>query len=325
MSARDYRQLFAAIDAESWTLVEACLPRAPTGYWLNWPGRVLNTHANSPKVSAEQIAAWFNAGVDLPQAEQLARMGPERGVEISAPPSVRAGFARQHPRPQRILPRTVNDGTMPAATAQRDSRKRSRATNHGRKPSACWRRPTGSFPAMPGPNGASAWRGAHYIENNDTAALELARTGRRRAPANGSPKAHGRRAGRVSGWGIVRSRSDAFAAPPPRASKCRTGLPPGILLGASFAGALREPGQAQQHLRAAALMAETLYGMLAADQLGIELPGPGAPPRPSETGTGNSSHAAPNPRRQSRCRDRPSRSRRRGCCATRRGSPGKPV
>jgi soluble lytic murein transglycosylase-like protein len=34
----------------------------------------------------------------------------------------------------------------------------------------------------------------------------------------------------------------------------------------------REPGQAQQHLAAAAQLDETLYGMLAADQLGVELP-----------------------------------------------------
>ena len=41
----------------------------------------------------------------------------------------------------------------------------------------------------------------------------------------------------------------------------------------------REPGQAQQHLAAAARLDETLYGMLAADQLGVELPAH-APPLP---------------------------------------------
>jgi hypothetical protein len=112
-----YRQLFAAIDAQEWGVVEQLLAQRPDGVLMQAARAEYYTHANSPKVSPEQIAAWFNAGVDLPQAEQIARMGAKRGVSYLPALPQEQGFARQPYAPKRILPRPVSDGTKPGATA----------------------------------------------------------------------------------------------------------------------------------------------------------------------------------------------------------------
>ena len=112
-----YRQLFAAIDGEQWDVVENLLAQRPDGVLTQAARAEYYTHANSPKISPEQIAGWFAAGTDLPQAEQLARMGAKRGVSMIPPLPAAQGLARQPYAPKRILPRPVTDGTMPSMTA----------------------------------------------------------------------------------------------------------------------------------------------------------------------------------------------------------------
>jgi hypothetical protein len=127
-----YRAIFAAIDGENWTEVETLLAQRPDGVLTQAARAAYYTHAKSPKISGEQIAAWLNAGTDLPEAEQLARMGAKRGVTGIPPLPGAQGFARQPYAPKRILPRPVNDGTMPRLR----SSPRSRPTIRPR-PSAC--------------------------------------------------------------------------------------------------------------------------------------------------------------------------------------------
>lgn len=270
-----YRQLFAMIDAEQWGEVESLLAERPDGVLTQIARAEYYTHANSPKVSAEQIAAWFAAGTDLPQAEQIARMGAKRGVEYLPPLPGAQGFARQPSAPKRILPRTVNDGTMPAATA------------------------TAILEAIKGDNPAEAqallaeadwqlssdaraeWRQrvawSHYIENNDAAALELARTV---AEGSGEWVAEGAWVEGLAAWrlGHCSLAGEAFARTAARAANPELAAAGHYWAHRSLVRC-REPGQAQQHLSAAAQMHETLYGMLAADQLGIELPAHAPPAR----------------------------------------------
>jgi soluble lytic murein transglycosylase len=270
-----YRQLFTMIDAEQWGEVESLLAARPDGILTQFARAEYYTHANSPKVSAEQIVEWFTAGTDLPQAEQLVRMGAKRGVEHlpSLPPA--QGFARQPSAPKRILPRPVNDGTMPAtaATAILEAIK---ADN----PIEAQRLLTEADPMLSG-DARAEWRQrvawSHYIENNDTAALELARTA---AEGTGEWVAEGAWVEGLAAWrlGHFPLAGEAFARVAARASNLEL-----IAAGHYWAHRAlvrsREQGQAQQHLRAAAQMHETLYGMLAADQLGIDLPAY-APARP---------------------------------------------
>ena len=269
-----YRQLFAAIDAEQWTLVEELLAKRPDGLLTQTARAEYYTHANSPKVSPEQIAAWLNAGLDLPQAEQIARMGAKRGVEYLPPLPQEQGFARQPYAPKRILPRSVSDGTMPSTTAS--------AILQAIKDDnpAEGQRLLTEVDAFLSSDARAEWRQrvawSYYIENNDSAALELARTA---TEGTGEWVAEGEWVEGLAAWrlGYCSLAAEAFADTASRASNPELAAA-GHYWAHRALVRCREPGQAQQHLSAAAQMDETLYGMLAADQLGIELPAHAPPP-----------------------------------------------
>jgi len=270
-----YRQLFAAIDAEQWSVVEGLLAARPDGLLTQVARAEYYTHANSPKVSAEQIAAWFAAGVELPQAEQLARMGAKRGVEYLPPLPGEQGFARQPGAPKRILPRPVNDGTMPAETAAaiiEAIKNDNPAEAHRLLAEVDWQL---SGDARAEWRERVAW--SYYIENDDASALALARTV---AEGTGAWVAEGAWVEGLAAWrlGQCSAAGDAFARTAARAANVELAAA-GHYWAHRALIRCREPGQAQQHLSAAAQLHETLYGMLAADQLGIELPAHAPPPR----------------------------------------------
>ena len=270
-----YRQLFAAIDAEQWSAVEALLAERPDGLLTQIARAEYYTHANSPKVSPEQITAWFDGGTDLPQAEQLTRMGASRGVTLLPALPQAQGFVRQPYAPKRILPRTVNDGTMPAATATAilEAIKADSPIEAQRLlTEADWQL---SSDARAEWRQRVAW--SYYIENNDAAALDLARTV---AEGSGEWVSEGAWVEGLAAWrlGHCSLAGDAFARTASRASNVELAAA-GHYWAHRAAVRCREPEEAQLHLSAAARMDETLYGMLAADQLGIELPAH-APPQP---------------------------------------------
>lgn len=270
-----YRQLFAAIDTQQWPVVDSLLAGRPTGTLTQIARAEYYTHANSPKVSAEQIASWFNDGVDLPQADQLIRMGAKRVLTaLPALPSEQ-GFARQPYAPKRILPRSVNDGTMPAESASAilaAIKADNPAEAQRLLAEAEWQM---SMEARTEWRQRVAW--SHYIENNDAAALELARTV---TEGGGEWVAEGAWVEGLAAWrlGYCSLAGEAFARVASRASNVELAAA-GHYWAHRAAVRCREPGQAQQHLAAAARLDETLYGMLAADQLGVEMPAH-APPQP---------------------------------------------
>ncbi|MBY0342381.1 MAG: lytic transglycosylase domain-containing protein [Sphingomonadales bacterium] len=270
-----YRQLFAAIDAQQWGVVEGLIAQRPDGLLTQAALAEYYTHANSPKVSAEQIAAWFAAGTDLPQAEQLAKMGAMRGLTVLPALPTGQGFQRQPYAPKRIQPRPVNDGTMPAATASA-IQAAIKADNPGEA-----QRLLAEIDPMLSSDARAEWRQrvawSHYIENNDNAALELARTV---GEGSGEWVAEGAWVEGLAAWrmGYCSLAGEAFARVADRASNVELAAA-GHYWASRAAVRCREPGQAQQHLSAAARLDETLYGMLAADQLGVELP-QHAPPAP---------------------------------------------
>ncbi len=286
-----YRQLFAAIDTEQWGLVESLLAQRPDGVLTQVARAEYFTHAKSPRITAEQISAWFAAGTDLPQAEQLARMGAKRGLTTLPPIPGEQGFARQPYAPKRILPRTVNDGTMPPATATAILAA-IKADNPGEA-----QRLLAEVDWQLSGDARAEWRQrvawSHYIENNDNAALELARTV---AEGTGAWVAEGAWVEGLAAWrmGHCSLAGEAFARVAGIASNVELAAA-GHYWAARAAVRCREPGQAQQHLSAAARMDETLYGMLAADQLGIELPAH-APPAPMSREDWNQLQQRPNVR-----------------------------
>ncbi|GIX20232.1 MAG: hypothetical protein KatS3mg120_1908 [Erythrobacter sp.] len=182
---------------------------------------------------------------------------------------------RQPAAPRRILPRPVNDGTMPAATASAIL-----AAIKGDNPAEAQRLLAEVDPLLSA-DARAEWRQrvawSFYIENDDNAALELARTA---AEGTGEWVAEAAWVEGLAAWrlGYCALAGEAFARVAGRAANVELAAA-GHYWAHRAAIRCREPGAAQQHLAAAAQLHETLYGMLAADQLGIELPAH-APPAP---------------------------------------------
>src|SRR3546814_3195708 len=75
-----YRALFSHLDREEWDKFNALLTERPAGLLHAVATAEYFTHARSPRISAEQIAQWLETGLDLPQAEQITRLGAKRGL-----------------------------------------------------------------------------------------------------------------------------------------------------------------------------------------------------------------------------------------------------
>ncbi len=263
-----YRALFAAIDREQWDRVSAMLGAYPDSELYQVALAEYYTHANSPKVSGGQIADWFEMGVELPHAEQLGRLGATRGLDSLPAFPAAQGFNRQPAAPKRILPRSVNDGSISSATKsaildaiKNDDPARAHVLLSevdpylGSDARAEWRQRV-------------AW--SYYIENDDRNALALAETV---SEGSGAWVAEGEWVAGLAAWrlGYCALSGEAFE----RAAYGSTNVE---LTAAAHYWAhralvrCREPGKAQVHLDAAASYDETLYGLLAIDQLGIEIP-----------------------------------------------------
>jgi len=269
-----YRDVFRAIDREEWERVEELLDERRGSVLHQIATAEYYTHANSPRVEAQQITNWFAAGVDLPQSEQLGRMGSRRGIsQLPYFPQAQR-FARQPEASKRIRPRTVDDGTMPTRT-----RADILSAIRNDDPASAYAILQDIDPQLSSAARAEwrqrvAW--SFYIENDDQSALAVAETV---SQGTGAWVAEGEWVAGLAAWrqGYCSLAGEAFA----RAANQSTNVE---LTSAAHYWAhrslirCREPGLAEQHLAEAARHHETLYGMLAIDQLGVELPVTAAPP-----------------------------------------------
>lgn len=267
-----YRAVFAAIDREDWSAVDRLLA-GDDGVLHAVALAEYFTHANSPRVSAGQVAAWLMRGRDLPQAEQLVRLGRKRGLERAPELPDTQALTRRPAAPKRIRPRTVEDGTMP-----RSVRAAILEAIRGDDPASA-RHFLEQVDAGLSPEARAEWRQrvawSYYIENDDSSALELAETV---AEGSGPWVAEGEWVAGLAAWrlGYCALAAESFA------EAARLSTNDELTTAAHYWAhralvRCREPGEAQAHLVAAARDHETLYGMLAADQLGIELPAEAAP------------------------------------------------
>ncbi len=263
-----YRELFAAIDAQQWPQVDALIAQREGGILHQTALAAYYTHANSPRVSADQVMRWFEAGTHLPQSDQLARLGAKRGVTYTPPLPYEQQLVRHASAPKRILPRPVEDGTLApsAKAAMLDAIKNNNPA--GAHATLLEVDPLLSTDARAEWRQRVAW--AYYINNDDTAALEMAETV---GAGSGAWVAEGDWVAGLAAWrlGHCSLAGEAFIRAANRASN------PELAAAANYWAhralvRCREPGKAQAFLTQAARFDETLYGMLAADQLGITLP-----------------------------------------------------
>jgi soluble lytic murein transglycosylase-like protein len=223
---------------------------------------------NSPKVTLDQIQKWMEKNRRLPEAAQLGRLGLTRGATEMPDLPQEQTFYYRGGSPKRARPDTVDDGTMPASVRQAIL---DRITNDD--PDAA-RALLDGVDALLSPAARAEWRQrvawSYYIENRDPQALAIAQTV---AAGSGAWVAEGDWVAGLAAWrladcataGTYFERSAAGATNPELRSAA-------FYWASRAAMRCRHPERTADLLRAAAANDETLYGMLAAQQLGRELP-----------------------------------------------------
>ncbi|MGJ0238185.1 transglycosylase SLT domain-containing protein [Novosphingobium fluoreni] len=263
-----YRRLFDAIDHKDWTTVQSMFAQKPDGPLHQQARAEYFLDSNSPKIELAELQTWLSQGTTLPGADQISRLALKRGA-LSVPSApVQRQFASLPSLPKRIRPSSINDGTMPG-TVSAGIMDRIKADD-----------PVGARVLLDGIDGAlspsarAEWRQkvawSFYIENQDAPAYQLAQLA-----AQGVGPWVGE-AWWTAGLAAFRlgdcdGAADAFRNASTRSENAELTSAAYYWQSRSLVRC-RKPEQAAVILRKAAVRDETLYGMLAAEQLGLRLP-----------------------------------------------------
>lgn len=263
-----YRAVFAAIDAKDWDKARTLLQERDDGLLQPIATAEFYLAAGSPRIELPQIQAWMERGRELPEADQLGRLALTRGATIMPDlPPQQAFYATGGP-PRRVRPRSVDDGTMPVAIRDQILQRIDQDDPDGARLLLDGVDATLSSEARAEWRQRIAW--SYYIENQDAAALALART---TAAGSGPWVAEGEWTAGLAAWrlGDCNTAGAAFERAADKAGN------PELAAAAWYwahraALRCRDTERGVALLRAAARNDETLYGMLAAQQLGTALP-----------------------------------------------------
>ncbi|MDE8652728.1 lytic transglycosylase domain-containing protein [Novosphingobium album (ex Liu et al. 2023)] len=264
-----YRQVFDAIDRKDWNRVQQLFTQRPDGPLHQQAKAEYYLAAGSPKIDASELQAWLAQGTELPDADQISRLALKRGAESVPALPTEQQFARLPSITKRIKPASINDGTMPGNISagildriKNDDPMGARVLVDG-------------IDAVLSPSARAEWKQrvawSFYIENQDAPAYEVAQL----AATQGQGPWVGEAwwtAG-LAAWrlGDCEGAADAFRNAAQRSDNDELRSASYYWQGRALVRC-RKPEQAGQALRAAAARDETLYGMLAAEQLGLKLP-----------------------------------------------------
>ncbi len=263
-----YSELFNAIDRADWARVNAMLAARSDGPLHGVAKAEFYLHAGSPRVEAPEIASWLQQGRNLPHAGKLIRLGQTRGLEFLPELPREQQFIRQPYSSKRIRPRETSDGTMPAAvqSAILDRIK--------------YDDPDGARQLLDGIDASlssearAEWRQrvafSYYIENNDPAAFAMAQMV---GQGSGPWVAEGDWVAGLAAWRMGDCEQSGRYFERSALGSTNVELTAAAYYWAARANIrCRAPEKAQELLRGAARLDETLYGMLAAEQLHQALP-----------------------------------------------------
>ncbi|HSG56687.1 MAG TPA: hypothetical protein VLA45_14665, partial [Paracoccaceae bacterium] len=263
-----YRTVFRAIEGENWAEVQRLFAERSEGPLHAVAQAAYYTHARSPRVELPQIEQWLQVGRDLPMAAQLVRLGQTRGlVEAPRLPS-EAQFRSVGSFPRRVRPSSIQDTTMPDEVAAGINNAITNDNPDGA------RQLLDGVDALLSPEARAEWRTrvawSYFIENMDPQSLALARIA---SQGSGPWVAEGEWTRGLAAWRL----SDCDEAQVAFRSSARQAqnieLRSAALYWAHRAALrCRQPGEASALLAEAAGEDQTLYGMLAAEQLGRRLP-----------------------------------------------------
>lgn len=263
-----YRQLFDAIDSKDWNKVQQLFATKADGPLHQQARAEYFLASGSPKIELSDLEAWLAQGTKLPDADQISRLAARRGATSLPSVPTEQQFAKLPSLSKRIKPSAITDGTMPASVSS-GILDRIKADD-----------PMGARVLLDGidatlsPSARAEWRQriawSFYIENQDAPAYEMAQLGAQgQGPWVGeSWWTAGLAAFRL---GDCDGAADAFKNTVARSENAELTSAAYYWQSRSLVRC-RRPEQAALALRKAAARDETLYGMLAAEQLGMRLP-----------------------------------------------------
>lgn len=271
-----YKALFSAIERQDWANVQQLFAQRDSGPLHAVARAQFYLAAGSPRVELQPLTDLLSQAPDLPWAEQVGRLAARRGAGTMpvALPGTQA-LVTSPTLSRRTKPRSIADGTMPDSIAAAIT---DRIKNDD---------PLGARVLLDGidatlsPEARAEWRQrvgwAFYIENDDANARALSLSA---FDAGSGPwVAEAQWTAGLAAWrmddclaaGAAFERAAGMAANPELAAA-------GNYWASRAWLRCRKPEKVAPALRAAAQSSDTLYGMMAAEALGLrETAAPTAP------------------------------------------------
>ena len=261
-----YRALFGAMEANKWDEAKKLIEKAPKSPLKPIAQAEYFLDANSPRAELGPLLTLVNEAPHIPQAAQLGRLATKRGAQILPTLPQRRRLSYVPGAPIRSKPKAI--GTDSIANSIR-GRINSFIKNDD---------PAGAEHLL-NSNGSGmtsearteieqrvAW--SYYIENDDRAALRMARQAQR---GSGSWGVHADWVAGLAAWRLndCRSAADAFEKVARRADNPELQAA-GLYWGARADVKCGQPQKVQGKLQTAAKQDDSFYGILAANALGME-------------------------------------------------------
>ena len=259
-----YRDIFALIKSGQWDAASAKLAAMPEGPLHNVARAELYLAKGSPKVDGETLAALAEKARELPQAVALVRLAKTRGVEIlpALPTMQNLNWLGSAPRRSKVAGSEASGTAMAAAVMpllkndqpnEAEAVVEKAADGLDSETLTEWQHRV-------------AW--SYYLTGDDSAARNLA------AKASAGSGDWAAQADWVGGLAAWRQRdylaaSEKFAAAARRSSDSEM-VAAGHFWAARADMASGKPEKIDSRLRLAARQAETFYGLLALQRLGLK-------------------------------------------------------
>ena len=261
----EFTRIYDAIDSRQWDEATRLIDAAPQSPMASMARAELFLAAGSPVVPMGALLALLEDAPWLPHAEQLGRLAQKRGAQLLPDLPQVQRFSWLGTAPQRGKPQSVGDAAAAAIAAQVQERIKND------DPAGAEALVEAASPAM-SEQARTEWRQrvawSYYIENDDASALrlaDLARTGSGEW-ATQAQWVYALASWRAQHFAQAEAAFDSVAATASN-DEMRAAA---YYWGARASMAAGRPQMVQAKYQTAAQFHETLYGILAAEALGIE-------------------------------------------------------
>jgi soluble lytic murein transglycosylase-like protein len=263
-----YRDLFTAIERKDWTRVQTLFSQKADGPLHQEARAEYFLASGSPRIEVDELSRWLATGRELPQAESIGQLAIKRGITSVPSLPYEQRLMSQPALPKRLRPRATDDGTMPATVSLAIQERIKNDDPIGARTLLDGIEATLSDPARTEWRQRVAW--SFYIENDDASAYAL---GQLAGQGMGPWAGEGWWTAGLAAWrlGDCQGAAEAFEKTATRADNPELGAA-ALYWQSRALVRCRQPEKASAPLRAAARRDETLYGMLASEQLGLKLP-----------------------------------------------------